>query len=82
MKKDVTKFVGEATDVQELKNDGRQPCTSSDAYGLPTEGPSDAESRNGRKSEETPYFQRTIFNYCKTSIQIKDKFRPEIASLY
>ena len=41
------------------------------------EGPSDASSRHGRKSKETPYFQRTIVNYGKITIHTKDS-RPVV----
>jgi hypothetical protein len=42
----------------------------------PTEETSDAASRHGRKSKETPYFQRTDIIKDKIPALIKDKFLP------
>jgi hypothetical protein len=38
---------------------------------LPTEGTSDAGSRHGRKSKETPHFQRTVLIKAKSLYKLK-----------
>jgi hypothetical protein len=47
----------------------------------PTEGTSDAASRHGHKSKETPYFQRTDIIKDKIPALIKDKFSLQMPSL-